>query len=161
MPVRALERLVTFLLPVLPTPERVTVAAAPTARTPGLAGAPPAADEYSDYHGPPISFTWLSVEGLDLPINVHLTHVPSEEAARALERTIAAWYWAGSRGAFSSGGFHSVDGPNWSDRVVRWSVDTGRTDVEAALAQLMRRLAGWSARFGCEIEAVQIGYEEP
>jgi hypothetical protein len=163
MPDAAWARLEAYLAPLLPTPDNAPALDRPP---PAAAQEPPTeSDRYSDYAGPSPPHPWLPSEGVDLAINVHLARRPRAAAARALARALEAWYAAGSQGAYPSGwgadSFHDLRGPDWQGRVARWNLDCGSADPEAAAEDLLRRLGGWSERWGCPITVVRLGTAEP
>lgn len=157
----ALDCLEAFLQPVLPTVEQIRAADPPETRQAEPQWTVTAADAYAEYTGPPIQFVWGPVDGVDVPINIHLGSPPSSEAAAALERAVHSWYSAGAAGWFPGGGLHDMRGPDWDGLTARWMVDMGHVDAGAALGSLGQRLAGWAHTWGIPIALARAGYEEP
>jgi hypothetical protein len=146
---------------------------------PALAANPTSdADQYADYSGLPLHLQWLHTQGVDFDITVQLDAEPTAEQRAALERAVQSWYGFGVDegwpGAFSGvrigpaalalertgqGHLHSLHGPTWQGRVARWRVDSGSAPADAAVTDLARRLAGWSATWNCPVEALVFGGE--
>ena len=173
-PDEALHRLEYFLAPIIPSADQV-VAADPPALPPKRPPRVTRADCYPSHAGDPVRPEWLPGRGSaedDLTLNVHLPRRPAAPAIRAFERLVEAWCADGAEGAFPSdratdepGGFHSRTDLEWeagsSGVVARWSADVGGADIDyaRAIVELGRRLAGWTSKYGCPVEAFRVGRE--
>jgi len=143
-----LGRLDAYLAPITPIIEKLRSSDPqwPWPRPP--VEAPSAADEYADYRG-----------NDTLSINVHLRRTPSKTAAAALDRAVRAWYRSGVEGAYG-GHFHDLDGPTRQGQVVGWTVDMRSVDVQMAVDDIGRRLAGWAAAWRTSIVTVRFGVDQ-
>lgn len=160
VPTERLAALESYLGPVLLTPERALALQEPEPTPPPEPPLEPA-DDYPDYQGPPLPLDWLTELEGDIVLNLHLQTLPSPSACAALERAVSAWFVAGSEGAFSLGSFHDLRGPAADGLIFRWSLDPGFAEVDEAVEDLARRLAGWSAAWACPVEVLAIGKEAP
>lgn len=110
-----------------------------------------AVDRYFDYAGPLTPFQWGEWgTGVDGDVVVEFGRQPSSEERASLERVLLAWSNDGGVPGYGLGRLHGFyEAPEfvrrWSGPSLRWLMDFGSADAEAAADELAHRLAGWSA----------------
>ena len=146
-------------------PAALGMIAAPTP----VPGQPTAADDYTDYNGPPLRYTSQPVEDVDVEILIQLDRLPYVQEAASLERAIRAWDNKGMTDGFGTAPFlgeaghlHGLYtdgefGPRWTGATLRWLEDFGAADARVAMNDLARRLAGWSAEHGIPVVRLHFG----
>lgn len=172
--VSALDEFEQFLLPILPSAEQIRLLSAlePVDTTVSEAGWFASTSEQPTSRREnelPVRVEWLTADEGDIVINVHLSQEPSPAALAALTRFVEGWYDAGASGRFppadtpegETGSFHFLSDMERDGLVVRWWVDAGAADVEAAIRDLVQGLSRWAAQWESPITVVRIGQEPP
>lgn len=154
VPDAALDRLEAYLAPILPSLRRLRAADAPPLRR-SAGGVVTPADAYAGHRAARLAWEWTGRgDGDSVALTLRCAETPSPEAAAALDRAVAAWYDAGAAEAFPGGGFHYLSDIQWDGTVAHWWVDVGFAEVEPAVNDLARRLAGWSAAWSCPVASL-------
>jgi len=156
-----LERLGSYIQPLIPSIEQIRDADLPPTTKLEQAIVVDEHDRYDDYVGPPLRIEVRPFPEDSVPINIHFEQSLTPPQSDALLRTVRLWYLDGLAQRFGDGPFHDMIGPNWQGETARWAVDIGFADPESALQELARRLAGWAALHGARVRDVTVGMEEP
>ncbi|MFN8526294.1 MAG: hypothetical protein U0821_24610 [Chloroflexota bacterium] len=159
-PEGALEQLQRYLAPILDWTDVEIMAGRPRSRE--LAGttylpektrAEHAAERAARKHrdaAPPIEYVPDLAEDAtapqDVTLNLYFAAPLNEPGLAQMEAVIEAWFGAGLDGAFpydedGPSGMHQVDGPSIDGAVLRYTIDFGSADADAAIQDLAERLA--------------------
>ncbi|MFN8526488.1 MAG: hypothetical protein U0821_25585 [Chloroflexota bacterium] len=159
-PARALEELQRYLAPILDWTDAEIMAGRPrsrefagTAYVPEKTRAEHAAERAARKHrdaAPPIEYVPDLAEDAtapqDVTLNLYFAAPLNEPGLAQMEAVIEAWFGAGLDGAFpydedGPSGMHQVDGPSIDGAVLRYTIDFGSADADAAIQDLAERLA--------------------